>query len=256
MLFVLSPSKTLDLKSQLPDISHSQPRLLDDTAILVAILRNHSTKKMAQLMDISEKLALLNVDRFQRFSLPHLRNDSRPCLNMFKGDVYEAMDISQYGQEEFAYAQKHLRILSGLYGVLRPLDLIQPYRLEMGTRLKVKKTRDLYGFWGERITALLNEDLGAAKVEERVLVNLASEEYFYAVRPVKLGGRVVHMVFKERHKGQLKIIGIHAKKARGLMADYAIKNKVNHLEELKFFTAAGYSYQSELSTENNWIFIR
>ncbi len=164
------------------------------------------------------------------------------------------MDISEYKAKEFAYAQAHVRILSGLYGVLRPLDLMQAYRLEMGTKLKVKKARDLYQFWGDKITNLLNDDLEGAK--EPVVVNLASEEYFKAVRPSKLNGRLVHVVFKEEHKGALKIIGIHAKKARGMMADFSIKEKIKRLEDIKDFKGGGYSYKAKLSDENSWVFTR
>lgn len=254
MLFVLSPSKTLDLDSQIPDISHTQPRLLQETEELVGILRNYSTQKLSKLMDISDKLSALNVSRFEAFSLPFDRNNSRPALFSFKGDVYEPLDISHYGKKELAYAQAHVRMLSGLYGVLRPMDLMQAYRLEMGTKLRVKKAKDLYQFWGDKITALINEDL--AKEKEKVLINLASEEYFHAVRTEKVKGEVINIVFKEQQKGVLKIIGIHAKKARGMMTDFAIKHGVQKAEELKAFAGGGYGYAPKISTEKNWIFVR
>lgn len=254
MLFVISPAKTLDLESAVLDISTTQPRLLKESEELVSALRNYSISKLCQLMDVSDKIAALNVARFQEFSVPFTRNNSRPSLWCFKGDVYKPLDISQYFKKEVVYAQEHVRILSGLYGVLRPTDLMQPYRLEMGTKLKVKKAKDLYNFWGNKITGVLNEDLAGQK--DRVLVNLASEEYFRAVRPEGLKGRVLNVVFKEAHKGKLKIIAIHAKKARGMMVNFAILNKVNILDDLKKFKEGGYGFSAKLSNEENWVFTR
>ncbi|MBY0407321.1 MAG: peroxide stress protein YaaA [Rickettsiales bacterium] len=256
MLIVLSPSKTLDYDSVFPDISTSLPRCFEDTLILVKELRNYSSAQIAQLMDISVKLSDLNMARYQNFSTDSTRNNSRPSLFAFKGDVYAPMDISQYGKKELGYAQGHVRILSGLYGLLRPLDLMQPYRLEMGTGLKTKRGKDLYQFWGDRITQMLNEDVKEAGGKVPVVVNLASEEYFKAVRPELLEGEVIHIVFKERTAAGVKIIGIHAKKARGLMADFAIKGQVKESEKLKKFNGNGYAFQPKLSTENSWVFVR
>ncbi len=254
MLLVLSPSKTLDLESVLPDVSVTQPRGLGEAGELVKILRNYSSAKLSQLMGISDKLSAMNVARFENFATPFTRNNARPVLFTFKGDVYAPMDISGYSKKELTFAQEHVRILSGLYGVLRPLDLMQAYRLEMGTSLKVKKAKDLYQFWGDKITGFLNDDL--AKVKGGVLVNLASEEYFHSVKPKLLDGRLIHIVFKEKQKGALKIIGIHAKKARGMMDDYVIKQQLMDVEGLKKFTAGGYHFTPALSTAENWVFVR
>lgn len=254
MLLILSPSKTLDEISPIPDISYTQPCFLKEAEKLVYVLRNYSSGKLSQLMDISDKLSSLNVARYEAFSLPFTRNNSRPCLFMFKGDVYEPMDVSEYTVTQLAYAQEHLRILSGLYGILRPLDLIQAYRLEMGTRLRINNHRDLYQFWGDKITIALND--ACECMLEKTVINLASVEYFGAVKPAKLKGRLINIVFKESYQGGYRVVALHAKKARGMMADYAIKNRIAVANDLKAFQVGGYRYSSDLSGADDWVFIR
>ncbi len=254
MLFVLSPAKTLDYTS---DSSHSvstQPRLLTQTRQLATILKAFSVKQLAELMHLSQKLAELNAERYQSFSTPFTDKNAKPCLKVFRGDVYRGMQVDQYLKKDWDYAQKHLRILSGLYGLLRPLDLMQPYRLEMGTKLKNKKARDLYGFWGEHITQLLNEDARSSK--SKVLINLASQEYFKAIRPKLLDIPVVTPVFKENKQGTLKVIALFAKRARGLMADFAIQKHLTEPEGLKAFSSEGYRFDPKKSSETEWVFVR
>lgn len=254
MLIVLSPSKTLDETSPLPKLEATQPELLGRAGELVKVLRNYSSAKISKLMDISDKLSELNFYRFQNYSIPFTPKNARPALFMFKGDVYEPMGVMEYGKKELAYAQGHVRILSGLYGVLRPLDLMQPYRLEMGTRLPVGKAKDLYGFWGDEVSEALNGAMAGMK--KPVLINLASEEYFKAVRPKVLRAPVIDIVFKEKQKDKLKIIGLFAKKARGMMTDFAIREQVNTPEKLKEFSGGGYCFQPKLSAEDSWVFVR
>lgn len=253
MLMVISPSKTLDESSRLPDVSCTQPVLLEDAGKLVGILRNYSTEKLGQLMDISEKLSVLNAERYQRFHTPFSLKNARPALYTFKGDVYEPMSLESYGARELAYAQAHLRILSGLYGVLRPLDLMQPYRLEMGTRLRTAHAKDLYQFWGARISQELNAALSGKK---STLVNLASEEYFAAIDKKTLKAPILTISFKEKQKDKLKVIGLFAKKARGMMVDFSIRNSIKAIEELKEFNAEGYRFQPKLSDDTCWVFAR
>jgi cytoplasmic iron level regulating protein YaaA (DUF328/UPF0246 family) len=253
MILVLSPSKTLDEKSW-PLAEHTQPDMLDDSQLLVNALKKYTPAKLQALMDISEKLATLNVQRYKDFSLPFTRDNAKQALLMFKGDVYEGMDVAHYGKADFAFAQKHLRILSGLYGLLRPLDLMQPYRLEMGTRLASKRGKDLYQFWGARITDAINA--AAAGHAHPVLINLASEEYFKAVQPGALAMPVINVIFKENQKGKLKIIGLFAKRARGLMADYIIKKRIENPKDIKKFSAEGYQFQPSLSNASDWVFTR
>jgi len=252
MLMVLSPSKTLDESSALPKLATTLPACLDEAGELVKILRNYSAPKLSQLMDIIDKLAALNAARYAEYSTPFTAKNARPALYLFKGDVYEPMAVAEYGKKELDYAQQHLRILSGLYGVLRPLDLMQPYRLEMGTRLANKKGKDLYAFWGSRIS----EELNAAMGKKPLLVNLASEEYFSSVKIDVLTAPVLHIAFKEKQKDKLKVVGLFAKRARGMMADFAIRNKIKSPENLKEFNGGGYAFQPRLSGPEQWVFTR
>lgn len=251
MLFILSPSKTLDFEAKLPPLTLTQPAMLKESELLVQQLRQLSAEKLAGLMHISDKLATLNYARYCDFTTPFTPQNARPALFAFKGDVYESMEVASYSPKDLAFAQKHLRILSGLYGLLRPLDLMQPYRLEMGTALKNPRGKDLYVFWGDQITQALN---GAE--EGGVLVNLASGEYFKAIKPAVLRGRILHIVFKEKHKGSLKIIGLYAKRARGMMANYIIRHKVIKPQMLQGFAEEGYAYRPEFSGENSYVFAR
>ncbi len=251
MLLIISPAKTLDETSTLPKATFSQPELLAKTKLLAELLKSKNPADIQSLMEISPKLADLNYTRFQNFKLPFSDKNARPALCTFKGDVYEPLNVADYRTTHWNYATKHLRILSGLYGVLKPLDLMQPYRLEMGTPLKHPRGKNLYDFWGRSISDALNKAL-----DKSVLINLASKEYFDAVDTSALKGRVVDIVFKERHKGALKIIGIHAKRARGLMVEYAIQNQISNPEKLKKFSSEGYAFDAKLSSENSWVFVR
>lgn len=254
MLIILSPSKTLDYNAPVTIRTHTQPALLEHTNELISLLRKLSTTKLQALMDISPKLAQLNAERYQTFSTPFTPKNARQALLAFKGDVYEGVKVEDYSAEDFSCAQNHLRILSGLYGVLRPLDLMQPYRLEMGTALKNQRGKNLYAFWGEHVTQQLNGAMKTAKTN--LLINLASEEYFTVVRPGALKGDIITPVFKERSGNQLKTIGLFAKKARGLMASYIIRNRITMIEDLLQFNAAGYAYDKHLSDNYNIIFTR
>lgn len=253
MILVLSPSKTLDYETPIK-AAHTQPEFLKDAVELVEVLRGYTPNKLSALMDISDKLAQLNAQRYRDFTTPFTVKNARQALLAFKGDVYEGIDIEHYSAEDFAFAQKHLRILSGLYGVLRPLDLMQPYRLEMGTRLKNAQGKNLYDFWGERITQSLNKALKSE--DSGVLVNLASEEYFHAVRAQALKGHILHIQFKEKRGNKLQIIGLMAKKARGVMTDWVIRNRLYDINMLKNFNESGYRYEDQLSTADTVVFVR
>lgn len=254
MIILLSPSKTLDCESPAPKGEATQPRLLSESQTLIKQLRGKSVAEIQQLMDISEKLATLNHQRFQQWSLPFTPQNARPCFYAFQGDVYTGLEAASFDKVSTRRAQERLRILSGLYGLLRPMDLIQPYRLEMGTRLATSRGKNLYDFWGDRITQMLNEDLATQK--HKLVINLASEEYFSAVRPPLLKGKLITPIFKERKGNQLKIIGLFAKKARGMMARYLIKENIQTAEGIHSFAMDGYRYQPHLSTETAFIFMR
>lgn len=254
MLAVISPAKTLDYNPAPPELGHTEPRLLEHSQELIQILRTHSALDLAELMKISMKLANLNFGRFQDWERRSTSANSKQAVLAMKGDVYAGLDAESFSADDFDFAQRHLRILSGLYGVLRPLDLMQPYRLEMGTRLRNARGKDLYAFWGNTISETLNGDLAAQG--DNLLVNLASNEYFAAVRPKALHGHVVHPVFKERKEEAYRVIGIHAKRARGLMSRFLIRNRVSEAEQLKEFDAEGYRFRPELSDGDRWVFAR
>lgn len=254
MVTIISPSKTQDFSTNNVPDQHSQPRLLDQSQILATALRKKSPEDIKSLMDVSDKIAELNYERFQQFSTPFTSENAKQALFAFKGDVYTGFDLESYGEEELAFAQQHLRILSGLYGLLRPLDLIQPYRLEMKIKLGNPRGKDLYTFWGKRITKALNADL--AEQDNPVLINLASNEYFKAVDKKGLKAPIITPVFKEFKNGKYSIIAIFAKKARGLMSDFIIKNKIEEAELLKTFNLEGYEYSEQHSKEGEWVFIR
>lgn len=254
MLLVISPAKTLDFESPLATSLHTQPRLLADTQQLIDQLRQLSPEQVSSLMGISDKLGLLNYERFQDWHLPFTPDNARPAVLAFKGDVYTGMEAEKFSKKDFNFAQKHLRILSGLYGLLRPLDLIQPYRLEMGTPFNNASGRNLYQFWGDRITELLNEDLAAQKT--RVLINLASNEYFQAVNKRQLRAEVITPVFKDGKKGRYKVISFFAKKARGMMSAYIIQRQLKSPDAIKDFYLGGYVYSAEQSTDREWVFLR
>lgn len=254
MLIVISPAKTLDYESDIPSLETTQPDFLKESAALIKELRELSPQQVSSLMKISDKLGVLNYDRFHTWKRPFTDNNARPALLAFKGDVYTGLEAETMGKRDFAYAQKHLRMLSGLYGLLRPLDLMQPYRLEMGTKFENAKGKNLYEFWGDKITEALNAQLQGVKSRE--LVNLASNEYFKSVKTKQLDAQVITPHFKDLKNGQYKMISFFAKKARGMMSRWAIDQRVKKAEELKGFDLAGYGYNPGLSTEWDWVFTR
>lgn len=254
MLIVLSPAKSLDFASPVKTRKHTQPAFLDDAETLVSTLREYNPEELSELMDISPKLGELNFERYANWQKPFSTDNARQAVFAFTGDVYTGLDISTFDAADLDFAQKHLRILSGLYGVLRPLDLMQPYRLEMGTALKTPAGRNLYAFWGERITDALNADL--KKEKQPLLVNLASNEYFRSVKEKALNADVITPVFKDFRNGQYKVISFFAKKARGMMAAWIIRNRVNDADRLQEFDMAGYRYSSRDSTPGKPVFLR
>jgi cytoplasmic iron level regulating protein YaaA (DUF328/UPF0246 family) len=253
MLFLISPAKSLDY-SPTKLKKDSLPRLLTQTEELVTNLSQKSAGELKELMSISDKLAELNANRYRVFSKEFDKENSKQAILAFKGDVYQGMETEDYTAADFNYAQKYLRILSGLYGVLKPLDRIQPYRLEMGTKLTTEKGRNLYHYWDDTITNLINEDLEESG--KNIIVNLASNEYFKSIQKKKLNGRLLTINFKEEKNGQYKVISFFAKKARGMMCRFAIKNKIRNPEHLKGFDLGGYVFNEELSQENDWVFTR
>ncbi|PKM31340.1 MAG: peroxide stress protein YaaA [Gammaproteobacteria bacterium HGW-Gammaproteobacteria-11] len=254
MLMVISPAKTLDYDTPAVIDTHTKPRFLQHSAELIAVLREKSPQDIAELMSLSDKLASLNVARFGSWSDKVSKKNSKQALLAFKGDVYTGLNAEDFSEADFAFAQKHLRMLSGLYGLLRPLDLMQPYRLEMGTKLPTARGKDLYAFWGEQISQWLNKDL--ADQDDGVLLNLASQEYFSAVKPKALKARVIDTVFKDQKNGQYKIISFYAKKARGLMARWVIKERITDPEKLKDFDLDGYYYDPTSSSADKLVFLR
>jgi cytoplasmic iron level regulating protein YaaA (DUF328/UPF0246 family) len=253
MLTLVSPAKTLDYESPLATDTYTQPRFTEQSQQLIETLRQLSVQDVAELMKLSDKLASLNVARYQSWEPKHTPDNARPAVLAFKGDVYTGLDAESFSEADFSFAQQHLRILSGLYGVLRPLDLLEPYRLEMGTRLKTASGDNLYQFWGDRITAALNEEL---KTSDDVVVNLASNEYFKSVQPKALNARLITPVFKDFKNGQYKIISFYAKKARGLMSRYIIQNRIDAPEAIKAFDLEGYYFSPEQSKGDTWVFLR
>ncbi|PRO71483.1 peroxide stress protein YaaA [Alteromonas alba] len=254
MLVVVSPAKNLDYESSVPVSEYTQPELLDDASTLAEECKELSPAQLGSLMKISDKLATLNANRFAEFSVPFTDDNARQALFAFNGDVYTGLDAQSLSDEDIAYAQQHLRILSGLYGVLRPLDLMQAYRLEMGTKLENSRGKNLYEYWDNRITKVLNEALEAQG--DNVLINLASNEYFKSVKKAALDGMIITPVFKDKKNGQYKIISFFAKKARGLMARYIIQHQVKDVDGLKAFDTAGYYYSEEQSTTTELVFLR
>ena len=254
MLMVISPAKTLDYDTAPATERHTLPRYMDHSAELIEVLRDKSPQEIAKLMSISDKLAALNVARYGSWSPEATTENSKQALLAFKGDVYTGLNATDFSEDDFDFAQQHLRMLSGLYGILRPLDLMQPYRLEMGTKLANPRGKDLYAFWGNQITEWLNQDL--AEQGDNVLLNLASQEYFGAVKPKALNGRLIETVFKDQKNGQYKIISFYAKKARGLMARYVIKERLKDPEGLKDFNLDGYYYDQASSGPDKLVFLR
>ena len=253
MLMVISPAKTLDYESPLATDTYTQPEFLDDACELVDQLKELEPHQISNLMSISDKLGQLNAERFQNWHTPFTPENARQAVLAFKGDVYTGLDAESFSEEDFEFAQQHLRMLSGLYGVLKPLDLMQPYRLEMGTRFENNRGKDLYAFWGSKITDEINRLLAD---DDGVLVNLASNEYFKSVKKKDLEGRLITPQFKDWKNGQYKMISFYAKKARGLMCRYAIQNRITQADDLKGFNLEGYYFSEEQSDNNNWVFLR
>jgi len=254
MLMVLSPAKTLDYESPLTTDAHTVPDFIPRSAELITVLRDKSPAEIGHLMQISDPLAQLNIARYASWTKKFSFDNARQAVLAFNGDVYEGLDARSLNEKQLSWAQDHLRILSGLYGLLRPLDLMQPYRLEMGTRLQTKRGKDLYAFWGDELTGKLSETLISLK--SKALVNLASEDYFKSVRPAELTVPVITPVFEDWKGGKYKIISFHAKRARGLMARYAIEKKITAPEKLQAFDAEGYAFAPAASDDTRWVFRR
>ena len=254
MLAILSPAKTLDYETPLKTKLKSQPIYGRESNQLIKTLRTFEPFEVASLMKISDKLADLNHKRYVEWRNKPAESKTRPAALAFKGDVYQGLEAESFNDNDLKFAQRHLRILSGLYGLLRPLDVIQPYRLEMGTKLKTSKGQNLYDYWGTKLTTGLNEALKESK--EGTLVNLASNEYFGAVQPKLLEGSLLNIGFKEKRNGQLKFVSFSAKKARGLMAKFIIKERLKNPDDLKNFDLEDYKFNKKLSSELDWTFSR
>lgn len=255
MLFLLSPAKSLDYESPVPpDLPHTLPQFLPQSGHLIELLRQKTPQDIASLMSLSDALARLNVARYEAWSPRFTSRNSRQAVLAFNGDVYEGLQARSLSAEDLQWAQQHLGILSGLYGVLRPLDRMQPYRLEMGTRLGNPQGRNLYDFWGTQITEHLNQRLRSDA--SPVLVNLASQEYFKSVRPKLLQARVIECVFEEARAGQFKIISFMAKRARGLMARFAITRRISLPGQLEAFDSEGYAFDAGASQPDRLVFRR
>lgn len=253
MLMVISPAKTLDFDSPLATNTFTTPQFLEDSQQLIHALRSLSAPQVSSLMKISDKLGELNVHRFHTWQPPFTPANARQAILAFKGDVYTGMAAETFSEADFTFAQTHLRMLSGLYGILRPLDLMQAYRLEMGTGFVNPRGKNLYQFWGDKLTEHLNNEPALA---DGVLINLASNEYFGAVNTKLLNAEVFTPIFKDAKNGQYKIISFFAKKARGMMSAWIIQNRVSHIEELKQFRVAGYRYDAASSSARDWVFLR
>ncbi len=254
MLVVISPAKNLDYESPLPTKKKSQPQFIKEAEELVKGLKKLAPQDLGKLMSISDKLAVENYDRYKTWKTPLTPENARQAILAFKGDVYLGLDAYNFSADDFSFAQSHLRILSGLYGVLKPLDLMAAYRLEMGTAWENKKGKNLYEFWGEKITDALNKQLKKNKSE--VLVNLASNEYFKSVKTAELDAEIITPVFKEYKNGSYKVLSFFAKKARGQMCAYIIKKRIEKVADIKKFKEDGYRFNSELSKGNTWVFTR
>ena len=254
MFFVLSPAKNLNEKAPSPVSSFTLPDLLSEAEILMQELRQLAPQQIAELMHVSDKIALLNAERNAAWHTPFTPENAKQTVFMFNGDVYEGIAANTLKPEQIDYVQQHVRLLSGLYGVLRPLDLMQPYRLEMGTAFANSRGKNLYEFWGDKITDLLNQTLKQA--DSDVLINLASQEYFKSVNTKKLNARLITPIFKDEKNGKYKIISFYAKRARGLMVRYAAEHGITDPEMLKNFDYEGYSFNEAASNEAEWVFMR
>lgn len=253
MIAVVSPAKNLDFKTPYTT-EVTQPRLMECTKELISVLRKKSVDEVKELMSLSKQLAGLNVHRYKEFDFDHHEENAKPAALAFNGDVYQGLKAETFYEKKFAFAQKHLRILSGLYGLLRPLDLIQPYRLEMGTKLAFDDYRTLYEYWDQKILDLLVDDLKAQG--DDIILNLASNEYFKSIDKKDMPARVIEVEFKHLKNGTYKIISFYAKKARGLMSRFMIEHQITNPEDLRAFDYEGYYFDEEASTENKLAFKR
>ena len=254
MLIVISPAKRLDFTDKPAVSDFTKPLFLKQTCLLADIMKKKTARDIAKLMNLSGPLAKLNKERYQNFKTPFDTINAKQAIFAFKGDVYQGMDVKQFDRKDIKYAQDHLRILSGFYGLLSPLDLIMPYRLEMGVRLKIGKMADLYHYWRDLVTKEIDKQLLSNK--NKVLVNLASKEYFKVVDFNQLKRPVITPVFKEKQKGTYKIIGIFAKKARGVMSRHILLNRIKSVDEIKSFNEEGYRFNKTMSSDTELVFCR
>lgn len=254
MLIVISPAKSLHEHCPIHFERSTELDFLPEAEKIVSVMKKKKPAQLAKLMDISPKLAELNFQRFQAWSLPFTPENSWQAVLMFNGDVYQGLKAEIFSDSEFETAQQHLRILSGVYGLLKPLDLIQPYRLEMGTNIAIASKKNLYEFWKSKITAKLNQEM--AENGQKVLINLASNEYFSAIDTKKIKARIITPSFKEQKNDQYQIVSFFAKKARGLMSRFIIQNQITDPEEIKAFDLEGYFFNNQLSKGDNWVFTR
>ncbi len=252
MKIFLSPAKKLDLKSKFPNYDYNKPVFLDEAKQLINVMRQKSPDEIKNLMNLSDNLANLNWERYQTWNYLHTTDFARPAIYTFNGNVYDGLDIHSFNEADIFKSNEYIRIISGLYGVLKPFDLIYPYRLEMGTKLSFENYNNLYDFWRDKVTDYINNELK----DNELIVNLASQEYFKAIDRNKLQNPVVDIVFKEFKNDELKVISIYAKIARGLMTRFIIQNNIKTKEELKLFNKDGYQFDLDLSNENTLVFTR
>lgn len=253
MLLVISPAKNLDFDTKPHTQNHSQPAFLEQSQLLIDELKPLTAVDVASLMKLSDKLAALNVARFNDWHTPFTLDNAKQAVLAFNGDVYTGLNAETLDDAGLEFAQQHLRILSGLYGLLKPLDLMQPYRLEMGTKFANQRGKNLYEFWGEQIRVALEAE---PALDDGVLINLASNEYFKAVQAKKLSARIITPQFKDQKNGQYKMISFYAKKARGLMSRYIIDNQLTDAEQIKAFDSDGYYFSEQQSSGDDWVFLR
>ena len=254
MITILSPAKRLNYTDPVLTNVYSIPAYIKESEIIMKKLKNLNVSGIKKLMNINDSLAEINFERFQNWSPEFDLNVARQAITTFKGDVYLGINAKSYSEEDFHNAQKHIRILSGLHGILKPLDLIRPYRLEMGTNLKIGRSKDLYDFWSNRVLETIESE--PAFKEDKILVNLASQEYFNVIPTNSLKGRVITPTFKEYKNGSYKPVHIFLKKARGYMTSFIIKNKINDPDSLKLFDWEGYEFNDQLSKDDHWVFTR
>jgi cytoplasmic iron level regulating protein YaaA (DUF328/UPF0246 family) len=254
MLTIISPAKTLDFQTPATTAKNTQPDFLEHSSTLIDVLKKQSPRQLKKLMKISDNLATLNCERYQQWSVPFNCQNAKQAILAFHGEVYLGLGADTFTQRDLDFSQKHLRILSGLYGVLKPLDLIQPYRLEMGTSLKTKAGKNLYQFWGDSLLSSIESELEQQRC--KVLVNLASNEYSKVLRLEHADHRIINLSFQDYSNGRYRTLGFFVKKARGLMANYIIKNRINNPDNLKSFTTDGYIFNKSMSNEDNWVFTR